>query len=445
MRINKNILMILGVCIFLTYTPVSADMAPPAQPPGSLPEPASATKVQMVSEIVDIRVQNTGPLYYSDSKRMAVNASVQAKFFMKNQGQSDEKMNARFPLSNYRRWGDGYSGNPEIQNLKIRVDEKEVQWTASEEPQSAGKETPFVRWANFSITFPAGKTVEVEMSYKMQSTGWLPVAEFGYILETGAGWYGPISKGVINLILPYDPAPGKNVNLRESSPGSKIDGGNTLSWTFSDLEPTPQDNWHAEVIAPETWWSIQSLREKSSEEAGNETYLTQLIEKYSTIIYGKGLWVINPGYIEMAMECRTAYEKLIEIKTDDARAAAEYAGLLYAIYQNDDSSIAEKPSIEDIYTALNQAYMLDPENMEVSQLYEELKKADAQLPPLGMKPTPKKIKATIQAPPPSKTIFKPIEDLLKDEEQVIFLGMAAVALLIGGFVLGTILQNKSRK
>lgn len=445
MRVNKKILMLLGVCIFFTYTPVSADMAPPAQPPGSLPEPANATKVQMVSEIVDIRVQNTGPLYYGDSKRMAVNASVQAKFFMKNQGEGDEKMNARFPLSNYRRWGDGYSGNPEIQNLIIYVDEKEVQWTVSEGPQAAGKESPSVRWANFSITFPVGKTVEVEMSYQMQSTGWLPLAEFGYILETGAGWYGPIGNGVINLILPYDAVPAENVNLRDSSSGSEIVSKNTLSWAFSDLEPTPQDNWHAEIIAPETWQTIVSLKEKSSKEPENETWLTQVIEKYSSIIYGKGLWVINPGYLELAMECRKAYEKLIDIKTDDARTATEYAGLLFAIHQNPDGSLANKPSIEDIHTALNQAYLLDPENMEVSQLYEELKKADAQLPPLGIKPTPKKIKATIQAPPPSKSILRPIEDLLKDEEQVIFLGMVAVVLLIGGFVFGTILQNRSRK
>jgi hypothetical protein len=445
MRVKNKILILLGVCFFWTFTPVSADMAPPAQPPGSLPEPAIATKVQMVAETVDIRVHNSGPLYYGDSKRMAVNASVVAKFSMKNQGKSDEKMKARFPLSNYRRWGDGYSGNPEIQDFNIQVDEKDVQWTVSEEPQSAGKESPFVRWANFSITFPAGTTVEVEVSYKMQSTGWLPLAEFGYILETGAGWYGPIGNGVINLILPYDAAPGENVNLRDSSPGSELTNENSFSWSFSDLEPTPQDNWHVEIIAPETWRAILNLREKSFEGPGNETWLTQLIEKYAAIIYGKGLWVINPGYMEMAMECRTAFEKLIEIKADDARIAAEYAGLLYAIHQNPDSSAADKPSIEDIYHALNQAYWLDPENVEVSQLYEELKKSDTQLPPLGIKSTPQKIIATTQAPPPSKSIFDPVENLLKDEEQVIFLGLMAIALFIAGFVVGTILNNKSRK
>ena len=445
MRISKTIMLILGVCILFNSTPIHADMAPPAQPPGSLPEPASTTKVQMVSEIVDIQVQNTGPLYYANSNRMAVNASVQAKFFMKNQGESDEKMNARFPLSNYRHWGDGYSGNPEIQNLKIRANEKVMEWTVSEEPQSAGKESPFIRWANFSITFPAGATVEVEMSYQMQSTGWLPVAEFGYILETGAGWYGPIGDGVINLILPYDAVPGENVNVRESSPGSEINGGNVISWVFRDLEPTPKDNWHVEIIAPETWQTILSLMEKSSEEPENETWLNQLIEKYSTIIYGQGLWVINPGYIEMAKECQTAYEKLIEIKADDARVLAEYAGLLYAMYQNTDTPVVDKPGIEEIYDALNQAYLVDPENMEVNQLYQELKKEAAQLPALGIKPTPIKTKEATRSPTPSKSIFEPIANLFKDEEQVIFLGMVAVALLIAGFMVGTMLQKKLRK
>lgn len=445
MKVNRSTLLIVGICIFWVFTPVFADMAPPAQPPGSLPEPASTTKVQMVSEIVDIQVQNTGPLYYANSNRMAVNASVQAKFFMKNQGESDEKMKARFPLSNYRHWGDGYSGNPEIQNLKIQVDEKEVEWTANEEPQSAGKESPFVHWANFSITFPVGKTVEVEMSYQMQSTGWLPMAGFGYILETGAGWYGRIGNGVINLILPYDVVPGENVNMRESSPGSKRTGDNTLTWAFSDLEPTPQDNWHAEIISPETWQAILDLREKPDEEMMNESWLIQLIEKYSTIIYGKGYWVINPGYLELANECRTAYEKLIEIKADDAKIFTAYASLLYAIHQNADSRVENKPDIEEIYNLLNQAYFLEPENTDVRELYEELKRTEVQLQPLGIKPKPTKLIKATQPSLPVKSIFEPIVDLLKNEEQVIFLGMAAVALLIAGFTVGTILQKKLRK
>jgi hypothetical protein len=63
--------------------------------------------------------------------------------------------------------------------------------------------------------------------------------QFGYVLATGAGWHGPIGKGLIEVKLADDAA-----NCIESlkGPGTASWQGDTITWTFTDLEPTADDN-----------------------------------------------------------------------------------------------------------------------------------------------------------------------------------------------------------
>lgn len=50
-----------------------------------------------------------------------------------------------------------------------------------------------------------------------------------YVLRAGAGWVGPVGRAVVSL----DPGPGR---ILEATPGY-VGYGDTVTWTFSDLEP----------------------------------------------------------------------------------------------------------------------------------------------------------------------------------------------------------------
>jgi hypothetical protein len=438
------IIVLFGGILFQPIHSVLADMAPPPQPPGSLPEPGkTTTMVQMVSESINISISGVGQLYYENANQTAVNAQVRALFSMQNQGSRSERMQARFPLSNPSSQAYGMTNPPEIQNLRIWVDQAARQLVISEDPISTEKDSPIIRWANFEINFPAGKPVLVDMSFELQSTGWLPQAEFDYLLETGAGWYGPIGKGEINLILPYAAASGENINLKESSSGGKINA-SMITWTFSNLEPTANDNWHTLIIDPETWQSILDIRkslEKNPEEAD---LLKELKIKYGDIIFGKGLWNINSGNESLAVQYRDVVQKLISLEPDDANLKSEYAGILYAMHQNPDRFTINPPSLNEVYSALNQAYILNPKNWEISEMYKDLTRQGIQLPELGVKTTPTTITKPAQTPTSSPSLFEPFTVLFKDEEQLLFYGMVGIALLIIGFVVGSNIQKKKK-
>lgn len=283
----------------------------------------------------------------------------------------------------------------------------------------------------------------MDMSYHMQSTGWLPQAEFVYLLETGAGWYSQIGKGEISLILPYDAAPGENINLKESSPGAEVVG-SMVTWTFNNLEPDSQDNWHAQLIDPETWKSILDLREKLEKNPNEADFLRSLAMKYGDIVYGKGLWNINPGTEPLAVRYREILQVLIDIIPEDAKIKNEYAGILFAMYQNPTRFPGNLPSLNEVYSALNQAYLNDPKNWEVSQMYKDLTNQGIQLPTLGVQPTTTVKIKPIQTPTVTTSIFEPFLALFKDEDQLIFYGIVGIALLILGFIAGTIIQKKKR-
>jgi hypothetical protein len=444
MNKKLKLILILGAMFLSPTAAVHADMAPPAQPPGSLPEPGkNPTMVQMVSELVTISIAGSGPLYYGNINHQAVNAEVRALFTMQNQGSQNERIKARFPLSSNNRWGDGYANNPEIQGLRIWVDQAAMKWTTSQEPLSSEKDAPVIRWANFEINFPAGKAVVVDMSYRLQSTGWLPKAEFSYLLQTGADWHGPIGEGEIDLILPYDAVEGENINLKESSPGGQPNG-NTVTWKFTNLEPTATDNWHAQLIDPETWKSMLDLRKKLKGNPEDADTLSALSEGYSGIIFGKGLWNLNPGFETLVRQCREVSQKLAGLRPKDAPATSAYAGILFAMHQYPDRFSSDLPGTDEVFSALNQAYLLNPENWEIAQMYKDLTSQGNKLPLLGSTPIATLNPPPLQTIPATPTILQAGQTKGNGSDAPLFLIIGAL-ILAAGILIGILIQSKMKK
>jgi len=411
--------LLLGA-LLLQPVPVHADVAPPEQPPGSNPAPynGATTQVEMAAETVTITVGGMAVLTNPTFEDEAVEASVNAVFTMRNSGSASESMQVRFPLASPSGMGDGFFNFPEIQDFKVKVDGSSLAWQVQELPNPLNADDPPVRWAVFPVTFPAGKDVIIDVAYGVQSTGYLPEARFWYILETGAGWKGPIGSGEIILELPYE-ASVENLLLTEyqTQPGYSIEG-SRLRWTFTNLEPSSNDNWYASIISPAAWQEILNLRQQVQQSPENGETWRKLGELYENIALIKSYYMVNegaPGYVLLAED---AYRKALAVNPGDADLHFRLAMVLYAHYLNADYVDGVKPDLSIIVNELNSVLALDPDNEDVAWFYNDVGMwADEPLPPLGgptftpapLFDTPTPIPSSTPLPPATATAPVPTQ------------------------------------
>jgi hypothetical protein len=162
MPLRKAILLALTLTLLaLGVQPASADVGPPANPPGQNIEPGSTfpTQVRMVDErvVIDIHSPDEPP-----ESEWGDYARVTATFHMRNLGGQAEHMQVRFPLEDESVL---MSGLP-IQNFQASVNGQRAEITYAEEPfpHSVWNEI-MISWARFSVDFPPGKTVTIEVTY----------------------------------------------------------------------------------------------------------------------------------------------------------------------------------------------------------------------------------------------------------------------------------------
>lgn len=337
--------------LFLLPMPAQADIAPPEQAPGSNIQPARATQVQMAAERVVIEIlrvkgaRDTGlPV-----------ANVVASFTMRNTGSAAETMTVRFPLSDPSGQGDGFGGHPEIAQVIVTVNGKRTPTRVVTTPNPRGESEPPIRWAAFDVTFPPGEDVAIDVQYTLQSTGYMPYGRFKYILETGAGWQGPIGLATFVLKLPY-PANEENVVLGQSTPGGQFFG-DEVRWMFKDIEPTEQDNFYVTVLAPSVWERILEARRRAEAAPKSATAWRELAQAYLSAIFGKYGPEIGTNFVPLIEE---AYRRAQENDPTSAQLHAEWAQTLLSLYPpifELDPTIVEK-----IFAALKAAFERDPSN-----------------------------------------------------------------------------------
>src|SRR5512143_2229426 len=244
----KHILVLIFIGALLAFpSDVHADIAPPAQPPGSNLQPgADTTQVRMLAETVLIDVQPTAP------DKSLGQAHVTANFTMQNTGQTAESMAARFPIGA----SDGFSQVNELRDLQIKVNGKSVPTRRITGEDGHNGSSP-VPWAEFDVTFPPGQDVPIEVRYTLEASGEYPFVWFRYILSTGAGWKDSIGSADIIVQLPYE-ANIENVLLESAdmlsgtTQSSTFDG-NKIRWHYDDLEPTTNNNFEVNLVMPSAW------------------------------------------------------------------------------------------------------------------------------------------------------------------------------------------------
>jgi tetratricopeptide (TPR) repeat protein len=356
------------VVLFLFPSSAAADIAPPAQPPGSNLQPGSeTTQVQMQAETVLIEVQASTPA------RSLGQAHVTAGFTMHNLGDAAESMAVRFPVSG----SDGSFGYPLIKDLQVKVNGKSVatRHIMGEDPNFGRDQVP---WAEFDANFPPGQDVQIRVSYTLEASGEYPFIWFKYILSTGAAWKDAIGKADLIVRLPY-PASDQNVLFNPADPHDKstpggVISGNEIRWHFENLEPTADDNFEVDLVMPSAWKnSLTELGNISRNPRDGEAWgrLGKLYKEMSFSSRGKGFrtFPMDPGGQELYQLGLQAYEKAVSLKPKDPLWHAGFADLLaYHAYfinmEGTDATMEEVRALHEIQQALD----LAPNDAKVQEI-----------------------------------------------------------------------------
>jgi len=325
---KRILVFLLLITMFAFPSAALADVAPPANPPGSNLQPGtSTTQVRMMAETVLIDVNN------DTTPNSLGSAAVTADFTMRNLGSSDESMAARFPISS----NNGFGKFPEITDIVIMVNGRQVSYRRVNYPDVRYPTLGTTPWAEFDITFPAGQDVAVEVAYNLQGSGYptLPYASYYYVLETGAGWKDTIGSADIILRLPYAADP-QNIILESqlgasNTPGGTIQG-NEVRWHFENFEPGPNgvvDNMEFNLVAPYAWQTVLKDRGSVASNPNDGEAWGQLAKAYKAIIFlNKGYYRTDTGGEELYTSSVEAYEKCLTLLPNDAEWHAGFAELL---------------------------------------------------------------------------------------------------------------------
>ncbi len=289
-----GILLVFILFGLLIPSPVQADVGVrPILPGGSNIQPEGETPIQMSAEIVTMNVRSATeadnviiqlnpeaygfqfqPVWY------AFVAEVQADFTMHNPTSDGVSLTAWFPLASALE-SVSWELNPDeivprIASFHVAVDGDPIDYSVSELPNPKGADKPLLPWASFPVSFSAGGETMIQVSYLLPLQSSVKGSELAlyYIFQTGAGWAGPIGRAELILNLPY-PASAETLARMSSSnlslpyfmsnPQSVIpfDGvmeRNQASWTWTDFEPLPKDDFSIWLVDPGIWQDLENAR-----------------------------------------------------------------------------------------------------------------------------------------------------------------------------------------
>ncbi len=358
----RRILLSLLVTALLVFpSTVLADVAPPANPPGSNPGPGSElTQVRMQAETVVVNVLQADP----------PRAQVTADFVMRNLGSGTEKLGVRFPIAA----SDGWSKFPEIRNVSIQVDGRGVTYRRVEGPEPIyNSEDTLVPWAQFDVNFPPGQDVKIRVSYDLNGTGYPQEFQttFYYMLSTGAGWKDTIGSAEIILRLPYEANP-QNVILSEYGPQGARFSGQEVHWTYTDLEPTRENNFTFDIVKPSFWKNVVTELNNTDRDPQDGEAWGRLGKAYKEAFLAspKGYPRGDEGGLQLYDLGKAAYEKSVTLLPDDGLWHAGFAELLLLEYMFPYSSRdqAYPPDLQRGLQELDLAYQLAPNEAKVKEL-----------------------------------------------------------------------------
>lgn len=331
-----SLAMLLAAGLALPHVPAHADMAPPQfAPGGSVGTGGFPTKVRMVAEEVLLTVDDAAEPW-TESGYLASDAiagHVEATFHMRNEGEAPEAFDVWFPLMRFDYPADRAAYDFTLSaGFRAQVDGVEApiqiivpdgdSWRAIDAmPEQHVDEA----WATWPATFEPGQDVVVHVTYEVRPTGDMPYGTFGYILDTGAGWYGTIGEGTVTVRLPY-PVNETNTVLNDDSwwdtsplpPGPEVSGTDVV-WRFSDLEPTEADNVRLTVLTPRVWRELEQARAAAASAPDDGSAQHGLANALTAaLMTNRDVGIVRIGNsAALALEADAAFARARELAPDD--------------------------------------------------------------------------------------------------------------------------------
>lgn len=382
MRSDRSRQLTIVLVLFVAALPliiihnVWADAAPPPQAAASDVAPGQGTQVQMISETVVLEVRSE-PMINGDYTFTRTVASVTADFLMRNLGRVTETMDVRFPMA----WPTKEEGAPYpvIQDIQAEVDGRQVITRQADFDSQP--------WTVWPVTFPPDRDVRLRVAYRTQALEWNnsllgsfsslhligneSLAEFYYILETGAGWRGPIGQGDIIFRFPY-PASSEMIEssnffwpVYTSTVPSFVAEGHDLRWHFTNLEPTSQDNVRLSVITPPMWQAILDARWQVQRSPNDAQAQIRLGEAYWAAIPIKNTWPEGTSLVNhFGPLAEAAFKRAVELAPNDILAHVSYARFLtYHAW-----SETPEPYYSRALQEVNHVLEMEPNNAEAKDL-----------------------------------------------------------------------------
>jgi len=321
-----------------------------------------------VAETVILEVQKMAP----EGVEGLVSATV--TFTMHNLGETEERMQVRFPISA----NDGWFRYPELRNVAVWVNGLQAGTRRITGPDPV-YDNESVPWIGFDVRFPPGKDVEVKVSYTGEAMGEYGLAAFFYVLHTGAGWKDTIGSADLIVRLPY-PATLENVIFGESTgfsdttPGFDLSG-NEARWHFEDLEPAWEDDLEVSLVKPEVWGRVVAERENVRLHPQDGEAWGRLGKAYKeSILLRRGMRQDDMGQV-LYRYAKEAYGKAVALKPHDALWHLGYADLLfnYLFYHGDPGIPGDMEDLAAAVLEIKTAVELAPDNERIQELFASLR------------------------------------------------------------------------
>jgi len=359
----------------MVVSPALADMGvQPILPGGSNIQPEGETLIRMASEKVVLNVRPatemddivvtrnpaeyglTGSFDGSPGMYPAV-ADVLADFTMVNPANEIARMIAWFPMASAletEEWNlNPGEVVPRIERFQVIMDGKPLEYNVSELPNPKGADKPLLPWASFPVTFPPGEETHVQISYTVPA--WWSYEGLAmnlyYILQTGAGWSGPIGKAELAVNLPY---PASSETIWKMPEGGQIDG-HQVRWTWENLEPGPQDDFFIQLLLLNRWDELQAARAAVTANPQDGEAWLNLASTYSMLTRGRSYsaarMLSSFGEIYQPLGVQAAQEAL-RLLPGDGRPHYELA-ILYA------SALPEEANIMDLKPVMDELKIVE--------------------------------------------------------------------------------------
>jgi hypothetical protein len=354
-----------------------ADAAPPWTAQGGAVTPGEEpTQVAMISETVTLIVEPLAPADPDTARadeRMV--AHVEATFLMRNRGTEAEALDVWFPTTSRDDYGWDFSYPSPIETFRAWVNGEPAAVA-----EATGQDDHGTTWATWPVTFPPGEDVRLRVTYDTHPIGWGPWGSLPYVLETGAGWRGPIGEGTITFRLPYEVTP-MNVQLAEireayTGPDRPFEitvDGTDVSWHFTDLEPERSehpwsmtgretDNPTLTLLAPAVWAEIQAAQAHAEAHPDSVEAHLRLAEALERGTRRKATIFHNEANTLLIERTDAAYRRALELAPDDIDVLVAY--LEWLVIQREQPWGGATLG-EDLDAVLSRALELDPDHTRV--------------------------------------------------------------------------------